>query len=197
MRFRSYSMVAILTVMLLLTGFALAQQPAAPATPESAPAAGQQETPPPATSNVQPPPEAPIEPVMSGPYPVMSKAAEDRGRQIFQMFNHAEGGQIWALLNRRLEENGSRAKRNTSSSTRNCASAWDRKRQMLEENISALHLRAGHGVFPSVRLRTLSHPVHHDDDHDQPARSDRRHDHQPGAGRGRRHALPGTPIRPR
>ena len=82
MRFRSYSMVAIFTVMLLLTGFALAQQPAAPATPESAPAAGQQETPPPATSNVQPPPEAPIEPVMSGPYPVMSKAAEDRGDQL-------------------------------------------------------------------------------------------------------------------
>jgi hypothetical protein len=104
MRFRLYSMVAVLTAMLLLTGFALAQQPAAPATPGSAPAAGKQETPPPADSNVQAAPEAPIEPVMSGPYPVMSKAAEDRGRQIFQMFNHAEGGQIYALLVEQLRK---------------------------------------------------------------------------------------------
>lgn len=133
MRFRSYSMVAIFTVMLLLTGFALAQQPAAPATPESAPAAGQQETPPPATSNVQPPPEAPIEPVMSGPYPVMSKAAEDRGRQIFQMFNHAEGGQIWALLNEGLKKRvASEAK--YVEFNKKLSERMGRETQMLGEN---------------------------------------------------------------
>jgi hypothetical protein len=111
MRVRQYSMVAILIAVLLLSGFALSQDTAAPATPGTTPAAGQQGTPPPATSNVQEPPEAPIEPVMSGPYPVMSTSAEDRGRQIFQMFNHSEGGQIWALLNENLKKRtGSEAK---------------------------------------------------------------------------------------
>ncbi len=43
-------------------------------------------------------PEAPIEPVMSGPYPVMSKAAEDRARQIFEMFNHGDFGGMWTAL---------------------------------------------------------------------------------------------------
>ena len=111
MRVRQYSMVAILIAVLLLAGFALSQNTTAPATPGSTPAAGQQETPPPATSNVQEPPEAPIEPVMSGPYPVMSTSAEDRGRQIFQMFNHSEGSQIWVLLNEGLKKRtGSEAK---------------------------------------------------------------------------------------
>lgn len=104
MRFRLYSMGAILIAFLLLSGFALAQDSPAPATPGTTPAAGQQETPPPASTNVQQPPEAPIEPVMSGPYPVMSPSAEDRGRQIFQMFNHSEGAQIWPLLNEGLKK---------------------------------------------------------------------------------------------
>jgi hypothetical protein len=48
--------------------------------------------------------EAPIEPVLSGPYPVMGKAAQDRARQIFQMFNHTQTGQMWASLSEGLRK---------------------------------------------------------------------------------------------
>ena len=134
MRFRLYSMVAILIAVLLPSGFALAQDSAAPATPGTTPAAGQQATPPPASSNVQPPPEAPIEPVMSGPYPVMSRSAEDRGRQIFQMFNHSEGGQIWALLNENLKKRtGTEAK--YAEFNKKLRDRMGAETSMLEENI--------------------------------------------------------------
>ncbi len=97
MRFRLHSMVAILIAVFLLSALLLAQEPATtPPTGDQTAPAGQAATP--AAPEMQAAPEAPIEPVLSGPYPVMSKAAEDRGRQIFQMFNHAEGGQIWASL---------------------------------------------------------------------------------------------------
>ncbi len=93
MRFRLYSFVAILAAIFLLPALSGAQEPAAkpahPAAPEQA------EQAPPAPENM---PEAPIQPVLSGPYPVMSKAAEDRARQIFQMFNHGQTSQLWASL---------------------------------------------------------------------------------------------------
>jgi len=47
-------------------------------------------------------PQAPIEPVTSGPYPVMSTEAEARARQIFEMFNHADTSQMWASLSEGL-----------------------------------------------------------------------------------------------
>src|SRR5262249_8467806 len=95
MRFRLHSMVAILITALLLSGRAVAQEPAAP---EKTPPAGQEASDAAAAASEQDVPEGPVEPVMSGPFPVMSRAAEDRGRQIFEMFNHAQGSQIWALL---------------------------------------------------------------------------------------------------
>jgi len=49
-------------------------------------------------------PEPPIEPVLSGPYPVMSKEAENRGRQIFQMYAHGETSQMWASLSEGLRK---------------------------------------------------------------------------------------------
>lgn len=133
MRFRLYSMVAILIVVLLLSGFALAQDSSAPATPGSAPAAGQQGTARPA--NVEGPPEAPVEPVMSGPYPVMSKSAEDRGRQIFQMFNHSEAGQIWALLNENLKKRAGTEARYVEFNKK-LRDRMGAETSMLEENIT-------------------------------------------------------------
>jgi len=73
-----------------------AQEP--PAQP-AAPPAGQEAAAPLPQENT---PQAPIEPVMSGPYPVMSKAAEERARQIFQMFNHGDTSQMWASLSEGL-----------------------------------------------------------------------------------------------
>jgi peptidase M23-like protein len=95
MRFRLHSMVAIVITALLLSVVAAAQQPAAT---EKTPPAGQQASQGAAAATEQDVPEGPVEPVMTGPYPVMSPAAEDRARQIFQMFNHAEGTQLWTLL---------------------------------------------------------------------------------------------------
>ncbi len=87
-------MVAILITALLLSVLAVAQEPAAT---EKTPPSGQDASQA-ATATEQEVPEGPVEPVMSGPYPTMSQAAEDRGRQIFQMFNHAQGAQLYALL---------------------------------------------------------------------------------------------------
>lgn len=95
MRFRLYSVVALLAAISLFSTLARTQQtpPAAPAQ-QTPPASGQKQQP----ETMEKTPEAPIEPVMSGPYPVMSKAAEERARQLFEMFNHGEFSQIWASL---------------------------------------------------------------------------------------------------
>lgn len=42
--------------------------------------------------------ETPIEPVLSGPYPVMSKAAMERGRQVFQMFDQGNLKGLWNAM---------------------------------------------------------------------------------------------------
>ncbi len=53
---------------------------------------------------------------MSGPYPVMSKAAEARGRQIFEMFNHVQTSAFWATLSAGLKKRyGSDAKLATAN----------------------------------------------------------------------------------
>jgi hypothetical protein len=99
MTFRLHSILTTLSAMVLFAALGRAQQPPAPA---GAPASAGQE----AASPVPPDTtqEAPIEPVMSGPYPVMSKQAEERARQIFQMFNHGETGQMWASLSEGLRK---------------------------------------------------------------------------------------------
>jgi len=99
MRFRLYSMMAILAALLLMPVAGGAQQQEQSA--QSAPQAGQQTSEEPAQEKM---PEAPIEPVMSGAYPVMSQAAENRARQIFEMFNHGESGQMWNLLSPQLRK---------------------------------------------------------------------------------------------
>jgi len=97
MRFRLHTLGVTLMALALLTATGQAQeQPAQPA----APATGQQA----ATQDLEKTPQAPIEPVMSGPYPVMSKAAEDRARQIFQMYSHGETSQMWASLSEGLRK---------------------------------------------------------------------------------------------
>ena len=105
MRFRLHTTIAVLGAILLLPSLALTQEmPAAPG--QDKPAAQQQQAEP--ESSVQ---EAPIEPVLSGPYPVMSKAAEDRGRQIFQMFNHTQTTEMWASLSDGLRRHSGKEER--------------------------------------------------------------------------------------
>src|SRR5271165_1748139 len=102
MKFRLHGIVALMGAILLLP-LAVnaqqqpAQQPAGQQQPaeQAAPAPGQQTKGP---QSMGKPAEAPIQPVMSGPYPVMSKAAEDRAREIFQMFNHGDFGRMWSAL---------------------------------------------------------------------------------------------------
>jgi hypothetical protein len=69
------------------------QQAAPPADQQDQPQAGQD-----AGGGDDMAAEAPIEPVLSGPYPVMSKAAEERGRQLYELFNHSEFKAMWAAL---------------------------------------------------------------------------------------------------
>jgi len=129
MRFRLYSIMAILAALLLMPLTGGAQQQEEPSQP--APQAGEQPSGEPAQEKM---PEAPIEPVLSGPYPVMSPAAENRARQIFEMFNHGETGQMWASLSEPLR------KRSGKEETFTKINQAYRKRMgievaMLEENI--------------------------------------------------------------
>ena len=126
-------MVVILITALLFSALAVAQGGAATAKPGST-SSGQEGTPPPATSNEQAPPEAPAKPVLSGPYPVMSKAAEDHGRQVFQMFNHAEGAQMWALLVEPLKQR-TKSEANYTEYNKKLHEKMGPETQMLEENI--------------------------------------------------------------
>ncbi len=95
MRFRLHSMVAIVIAMLLLPTLALSQasspapQKPAGSSPEQMGSSQDQE---------------PITPVMSGAYPVMSKGAEARARQIFEMFNHDQSSAFWATLSPGLKK---------------------------------------------------------------------------------------------
>jgi hypothetical protein len=125
-------MVVILITALLLSGLAVAQAGAGAA--ESTPSAGQEGTPAPATTNEQAPPETPTKPILSGPYPVMSKAAEDRGRQVFQMFNHSQGGQIWAALVEPLKKR-TKSEANYSAYNKKLRDKMGSETTMLEENI--------------------------------------------------------------
>ncbi len=127
-------MVVILITVLLLSVLAVAQEGAATAKSGSTSSADQESTPPAATTNEQTAPEAPPKPILSGPYPVMSKAAEDRGRQVFQMFNHSEGAQIWALLVEPLRKR-TKTEANYSAYNKKLRERMGPETQMLEENI--------------------------------------------------------------
>jgi len=95
MRFRLHSMVAVLAAMLLLPALAGSQQtPAAPAQ-QKLPAATQGEQQQPVPQKKQP---TPVAPEITGPYPVMSTAALQRGRQLFEMFNNVQTSEMWAAL---------------------------------------------------------------------------------------------------
>lgn len=91
MRFRLHSILTTLSAMVLFAALGRAQQP--PAGQEAAAPV------PPETTQ-----QASIEPVMSGPYPVMSKKAEERAREIFEMFNHGQPAQMWASLSEGLKK---------------------------------------------------------------------------------------------
>ncbi len=86
---------------------AMAQDPSASAPATPAASAQDQAAPQEAT------PAPPIEPVMSGPYPVMSKAAEQRGKQIYEMFNHLQTSEMWASLSEGLRKQSGKEERFT------------------------------------------------------------------------------------
>ncbi|HUI85486.1 MAG TPA: M23 family metallopeptidase [Candidatus Binatia bacterium] len=92
MIFRLQSTVVTLAAILFLPSLGQTQAAGAPAQQSAPPAQA-------APAELQEnPAQPPIEPVTSGPYPVMSKAAEERGGQFFEMFNHSQTGQMWSSL---------------------------------------------------------------------------------------------------
>ncbi len=124
MRFRLHSMVAIVIVMLLLPTLGLAQKPASTA-PQSD--SSQQ----PAESSQD---QGPVAPVMSGAYPVMSKAAEARGRQIFEMFNHVQTSAFWETLSPGLKKHYG-AETKLATVNKNLRERMGDEKTVLGENI--------------------------------------------------------------
>ncbi len=145
MRFRLHSMIAALAAVLLLPMLGRAQQPAttpaqqAPSMSPKAPAAAQQ-----GQSMQEKPAEAPVQPVLSGPYPVMSKAALERGRQLFEMFSHVQTVELWNALSPNLraltekqaaKQKGPSGKEAFAEINKKLRDAMGPETQVLEENM--------------------------------------------------------------
>ncbi len=158
MIFRLHSMVTLMGVILLLplTGRAQQQQPAQPQpTRPAAPAAGEQTA---APAPMEKTPEAPIEAVLSGPYPVMSKAAEDQARRIFEMFNHGDTSQMWASLSDALKKASGKEEHFVQANKR-YREAMGTETAMKEENIVP-YLFAPDTVYSRLSsFSKLSRPV--------------------------------------
>jgi hypothetical protein len=144
MRFCLHSMAAGLAAVLLVPMPGRTQQPAtapaqqAPSASKQAPAAQPEQAMQGKAS------QAPIQPVLSGPYPVMSKAALERGRQLFEMFSHTQTSELWAALSENLrtlsDKQAARAKKGTGKEAfaeinKKLRDAMGPETQMLEENI--------------------------------------------------------------
>jgi hypothetical protein len=137
-------MIAALAAVLLLPTLGRAQQPAttpaqqAPSTAPKAPAAQQGQ------AMQEKAAEAPIAPVLSGPYPVMSKAALDRGRALFEMFNHVQTTELWDALTPNLrtltekqaaKQKGPSGKEAFATVNKKLREAMGPETQMIEENM--------------------------------------------------------------
>ena len=126
MRFRLHSVIATAIILLLaVPGFAQDNPPQ-----QTAPPPTEQESQLPQESN----PQAPIQPVMNGAFPVMSKQAEDRARQIFQMFNRGETSQMWASLSEGLRKMSGKEDRFTAINKK-YHEALGEETEMRDENI--------------------------------------------------------------
>lgn len=141
MRFRLHSVIALLSAIVLLPALgSTQQQPAAPAqqTPSGAqqmPNSPQQKSGTAQDKSLQvKSAEAPIQPIMSGPYPVMSPAAEERGRQIFEMFNGTRTSEMWASLSEGLRKMSGKEDR-FAAINKKLREKMGRETQMLEENM--------------------------------------------------------------
>jgi hypothetical protein len=138
-------MIAALAAVLLLPMLGRTQQPAttpaqqAPSASQKAPAAQ------PDQSMQEKASEAPIKPVLSGPYPVMSKAALERGRQLFEMFSKVQTSEMWAALSENLrtlsDKQAARAKKGSTGKeafieiNKKLRDAMGPETQVLEENM--------------------------------------------------------------
>ena len=134
MRFRLHSIAIIISTMLLLPVTGRAQesgQPGAPPNGQQKSAPSGQQTQAPVEQSM---PQAPIEPVMSGPYPVMSRAAEERARQIFEMFNHGDTSQMWASLSDSLRKASGKEER-FSEVNKKYRERMGTETSVVEENI--------------------------------------------------------------
>lgn len=128
MNFRLHWMVVTTAILVFTVGLFAQQQP--PAQNPATPPASQEEG---AQLPQEKTPEAPIKPVIGGAYPVMSKAAEARAREIFEMFNHGESSRMWASLSEGLKKVSGKEERFTAINKK-YHEALGPESTMMEEN---------------------------------------------------------------
>jgi peptidase M23-like protein len=167
MRFRLHSVIAVFSAILFLPVLGRTQQQnAAPAqqTPSGAqqmPNSPQQKSRTAEDKSLQEKTaEAPIQPIMSGPYPVMSPAARERGRQIFEMFAHTRSSEMWASLSEGLRKMSGKEEKFVEVNKK-LREKMGNETQMVEENMvpylyapDTVYSRLS--VFEHVRLPVMS-----------------------------------------
>ena len=75
---------------------------------------------------------APSTPVASGNYPVMSTAAKNRARQIFEYFESGQSAQLYASFAEQMKKSGSSAQ--LANLSKKIETEWGREVKMLGEN---------------------------------------------------------------
>ncbi len=150
-------MVAVLAGVLLLPALAGSQQTSAAPAQQKLPAATQEEQQQPVP---QKKPAAPAAPEISGPYPVMSHAALERGRQLFEMFNNVQTGQMWAALSEPLRKASGKEEK-FSEINKKLRESMGTETQLLGENLvpymfglDTVYARLS--LFSKIRLPVIS-----------------------------------------
>lgn len=167
MRFRLHSLIAVFSAILLLPALGRTQQQSAAPAQQTPSASHQMPNTPQQKSGTaqdkslqEKTAEAPIQPVMSGPYPVMSPAAMERGRQLFEMFNHTRSNEMWTSLSEGLRKMSGKEDKFIEFNKK-LREKMGPETEMLEENIvpylyapDTVYSRLS--VFEHVRLPIMS-----------------------------------------
>jgi murein DD-endopeptidase MepM/ murein hydrolase activator NlpD len=80
----------------------------------------------------KPSPAAPAPAVAAGPYPVMSPAARNRARQVFELFQSGNSAALYTAFSPQMQKAGTAAK--LADLSKKISIGWGREQKMLGEN---------------------------------------------------------------